>query len=108
MPPRPTVCSLQPVPIFGRSPGAAFAPAAATRCSTPRRSYLRFTQAGRLPVEDRIPFMHWAGRVMRCVIVDFARGRLAVRRGGGVRRVTLTVQLPSAALAGEQADPSRA
>jgi RNA polymerase sigma factor (TIGR02999 family) len=44
-------------------------------------SYLRFTQAGRLRVEDRIHFMHWAGRVMRCVIVDFARRRLAVRRG---------------------------
>ena len=58
-------------------------------------SYLRFTQAGRLRVEDRIHFMHWAGRVMRCVIVDFARRRLAARRGGGVRRVTLTVQLPA-------------
>lgn len=45
--------------------------------------------------------MHWAGRVMRCVIVDFARRRLAVRRGGGVRRVTLTVQLPTADVAGE-------
>jgi RNA polymerase sigma factor (TIGR02999 family) len=65
-------------------------------------SYLRFTQAGRLRVEDRIHFMHWAGRVMRCVIVDFARRRLAVRRGGGVRRVTLTVQLPATAVAGEE------
>jgi RNA polymerase sigma factor (TIGR02999 family) len=65
-------------------------------------SYLRFTQAGRLRVEDRIHFMHWAGRVMRCVIVDFARRRLAVRRGAGVRRVTLTVQLPAADAASEE------
>jgi RNA polymerase sigma factor (TIGR02999 family) len=64
-------------------------------------SYLRFTTAGRLRLEDRIHFMHWAGRVMRSVIVDFARRRKAGRRGGGVEHVTLTVQFPAGAAAGE-------
>jgi RNA polymerase sigma factor (TIGR02999 family) len=64
-------------------------------------SYLRFTTAGRLRLEDRIHFMHWAGRVMRCVIVDYARRRKAGRRGGGAAHVTLTVQLPAGVQAGE-------
>jgi RNA polymerase sigma factor (TIGR02999 family) len=53
-------------------------------------SYLRFAGAGRLQLEDRIHFMRWAGRVMRSVIVDFARRGQAVRRGGGAVRLTLT------------------
>jgi RNA polymerase sigma factor (TIGR02999 family) len=53
-------------------------------------SYLRFAGAGRLRLEDRVHFMRWAGRVMRSVIVDFARQRRADRRGGGAARLTLT------------------
>lgn len=49
-------------------------------------AYLRFAEAGRLAIEDRIHFMRWAGRVMRSVIVDFARRRGADRRGGGAAR----------------------
>jgi RNA polymerase sigma factor (TIGR02999 family) len=56
-------------------------------------SYLRFAGAGRLQLEDRIHFMRWAGRVMRSVIVDFARRRLADRRGGGMARLTLTTSV---------------
>ena len=40
-------------------------------------SYLRFAAAGRLRFQDRVHFMRWAGRVMRSVIVDFARRRKA-------------------------------
>ena len=43
-------------------------------------SYLRFTASGQLRLEDRVHFMRWAGRVMRSVIVDFARRRNAERR----------------------------
>ena len=46
-------------------------------------SYLRFAGAGRLQLENRVHFLRWAGRVMRSIIVDFARRRLADRRGGG-------------------------
>src|SRR6185295_1641238 len=56
-------------------------------------SYLRFAAAGRLQFQDRVHFMRWAGRVMRSVIVDFARRRKAGRRGGDLARVTLTGDL---------------
>jgi len=56
-------------------------------------SYLRFAKAGRLRLEDRVHFMRWSGRVMRSVIVDFARRRQADRRGGAVAHLTLTTQI---------------
>jgi hypothetical protein len=34
-------------------------------------SYLRFATSGALNIQDRVHFLHWAGRVMRSVIVDF-------------------------------------
>jgi RNA polymerase sigma factor (TIGR02999 family) len=55
-------------------------------------SYVRFAEARQLELEDRVHFMRWAGRVMRSVIVDFARRRRAGRRGGGAARVTLDVE----------------
>ncbi len=64
-------------------------------------SYLRFAGAGRLQLDDRIHFMRWAGRVMRSVIVDFARRRQADRRGGGMARLTLTTQVEGEMVSGE-------
>jgi len=64
-------------------------------------SYLRFAGAGRLAIEDRVHFMRWAGRVMRSVIVDFARKRQADRRGGGAARLTLTTAIASEIRSGE-------
>jgi RNA polymerase sigma factor (TIGR02999 family) len=61
-------------------------------------SYLRFASSGQLAFEDRVHFMRWAGRVMRSVIVDFARQRKAVRRGGDADRVTLTERLAPGSL----------
>ena len=58
-------------------------------------SYLRFAGAGRLHLQDRIHFLRWAGRVMRSVIVDFARRRQAARRGGGQEAITLTTGIAS-------------
>jgi RNA polymerase sigma factor (TIGR02999 family) len=58
-------------------------------------SYLRFAAAGRLRLRDRIHFMRWAGRVMRSVIVDVARRRLAARRGGGAIPLPLTTSIGS-------------
>ena len=52
-------------------------------------SYLRFVRAGSLRIEDRNHFLQYAGRVMRSVIVDFVRERMAQRRGGNVPRVAL-------------------
>lgn len=56
-------------------------------------SYLRFANSGELNIENRIHFLRWAGRVMRSVIVDFARRRSAGRRGGGSVQVELTTGL---------------
>src|SRR5690348_3276302 len=43
--------------------------------------YLRLANVGRLSLDDRVHFLGYAARVMRSVVVDFARERLAARRG---------------------------
>ena len=48
-------------------------------------SYLRFATSGSLKIEDRVHFLRWAGRVMRSVIVDFARRRTATAGAAGPR-----------------------
>jgi RNA polymerase sigma factor (TIGR02999 family) len=55
-------------------------------------SYIRFAEASCLKLENRLHFMRWAVQVMRSVIVDFSRRRLAARRGGGAAHVTLDVE----------------
>jgi RNA polymerase sigma factor (TIGR02999 family) len=52
-------------------------------------SYLKLVGAQALPVEDRHHFFAYASRVMRSVIVDFARARQAERRGGDAEHVVL-------------------
>jgi RNA polymerase sigma factor (TIGR02999 family) len=52
-------------------------------------SYLRFLRAGRLSGAERAQFFAYAAQVMRSVIVDSVRQRLAERRGGGAVHVTL-------------------
>ena len=56
-------------------------------------SYMRFVQTGRLRLEDRTHFMGYAGRIMRSVIVDTVRERLAKRRGGHQPAITLDSQI---------------
>jgi len=56
--------------------------------------YLRFTRIGSLSLEDRTHFMGYAGRVMRSVVIDFARERLSQRRGAGALFVTLATDIP--------------
>ena len=65
-------------------------------------SFLRFVQAGRLNATSRAHFMNYAGRVMRSVIVDFARERLAQRRGGDALHVTLDTRVSDAVSTGEE------
>lgn len=52
-------------------------------------SYLRLVNTGELSFADRRAFFGYASRVMRSVIVDSARARLAERRGGAAPKVTL-------------------
>jgi RNA polymerase sigma factor (TIGR02999 family) len=67
-------------------------------------SYLRFVGADAgAPLADRHHFFAYAARVMRSVIVDLARARLADRRGGGAEHVALDTE-QSAGLAAEGED----
>jgi RNA polymerase sigma factor (TIGR02999 family) len=45
-------------------------------------SYLRFARAGELRAEDRRAFFAYASRVMRSVILNSVRERIALKRGG--------------------------
>jgi RNA polymerase sigma factor (TIGR02999 family) len=56
-------------------------------------SFLRFVSGGELRAEDRKAFFAYASQVMRSVIVNSARERIAEKRGGELRPLTLSVQL---------------
>lgn len=56
-------------------------------------SYLRLLQVGHLNVTDRSHFLAYAARVMRSIIVDFVRQRLAYRRGGSAMHVILQTDI---------------
>jgi RNA polymerase sigma factor (TIGR02999 family) len=64
-------------------------------------SFLRFQRAGKLAGTERGHFFAYAARVMRSVIVDFARQRQAERRGGDAVHVPLDAQLAENLRAGE-------
>jgi len=66
-------------------------------------SYLKLFGHESLALEDRHHFFAYASRVMRSVIVDFARAKLAERRGGGVEHVVLDTAL-SERIAGPETD----
>jgi RNA polymerase sigma factor (TIGR02999 family) len=65
-------------------------------------SYLRFLSAGALQACDRRAFFGYASQVMRSVIVDTVRERLAERRGGDVEHLELSTRL-AASVAGDEA-----
>jgi RNA polymerase sigma factor (TIGR02999 family) len=56
-------------------------------------SYLRFAKAGQLNIQDRQHFLRYAANVMRSVIVDCVRERLAERRGGEMQHIALSTNL---------------
>ena len=56
-------------------------------------SYLRLVKLGQLKVESRAHFLAYAARTMRSIVVDFARSRLAERRGGGAQEVSLDTEI---------------
>lgn len=64
-------------------------------------SYLRFLNAGQLSGAERGHFFSYAARVMRSVIVDFARQKQAERRGGDAVHISLNTQLAENLSAGE-------
>jgi RNA polymerase sigma factor (TIGR02999 family) len=58
------------------------APTLLDTTSLVHESYLRFLKAGEVHIADRADFLAYASRVMRSVVVDFAREGSAKRRGG--------------------------
>ncbi|HKE96199.1 MAG TPA: ECF-type sigma factor [Povalibacter sp.] len=65
-------------------------------------SYLRFANAGELNIADRQHFLRYAGHVMRSVIIDFVRERMALRRGGDAAHVTLNTSVSDNSAASEE------
>ena len=56
-------------------------------------TYLRFVSAGDLRAEDRRAFFGYAAQVMRSVIINSVRDRVAQKRGGCALQVTLSTQI---------------
>jgi len=54
--------------------------------------YLRLVDMQRVRWNDRGHFLAWSSRLMRRILVDFARERRAGKRGAGFRHVTLDEQ----------------
>ena len=57
--------------------------------------YVRLADAQHTRWQDRTHFLAWASRVMRRVLVDFARERRAGKRGGGAAHVPLDDSRPA-------------
>ena len=70
-------------------------------------AWLRMADQTQATWSNRAHFLAIAAEMIRRILVDHARARGAVKRGGGVERVTLIGDDPGAASAGE-ADAGRA
>jgi RNA polymerase sigma factor (TIGR02999 family) len=69
-------------------------------------SYLRFVRAGELRAEDRRAFFAYASQVMRSVIVNSVRERIALKRGGDRTPLTLSTGLGASLPDAEQTVPA--
>jgi len=54
--------------------------------------YLRLANLQRVRWNDRAHFLAWSSRLMRRILVDFARERRAAKRGAGFQHITLNEQ----------------
>jgi RNA polymerase sigma factor (TIGR02999 family) len=66
-------------------------------------SYLRFVSAGALRAEDRRAFFAYASQVMRSVIINSVRDRIAQKRGGDWLPLKLSTELAANISEGEDA-----
>ena len=67
-------------------------------------AYIRLVDQKRVEWKNRAHFFGIAAQVMRRVLVDHARGRLAEKRGGGMKQLTLSGADAHAADYGEDVD----
>lgn len=54
-------------------------------------SFVRLRERGQLDAADRWAFFGYVGRVMRSVVIDHARARRALKRGGDMTAITLSL-----------------
>ena len=66
-------------------------------------AYLRLIDQSRVQWRNRAHFFGVAAQLMRRILVDHARGRLAAKRGGGVRQLTLDDAAPAGASPNDEA-----
>jgi len=64
--------------------------------------YMKFVNGERLQPADRVHFLAYSARMMRSIIVDFARAKAAERRGGDAPHLTRNTELVDGTPAGEQ------
>jgi RNA polymerase sigma factor (TIGR02999 family) len=65
-------------------------------------SYLRFLSAGELRAEDRRAFFAYASQVMRSVILNAARERIALKRGGDRSHLALSTKISASVAEGNE------
>jgi len=65
--------------------------------------FLKFSRSALLGIDDRQHFFNLAARAMRQTVVDYARERLALKRGGDLVRTQLDDLHPDAGLDAERA-----
>lgn len=64
-------------------------------------SYFRFLSAANFVLKDRPGFLAYASRVMRSIVVDVVRQRLALKNGGNAVDVTLNTNIVESVCAPE-------
>ena len=65
-------------------------------------SYEKMARSGDVRFPDRARFFVYASKVMRSIIADAARQRMADRRGGDMNQVPFTARLAGGSLTGEE------
>src|SRR5271154_6497708 len=65
-------------------------------------TYLRFVHAGELRAEDRRSFFGYAAQVMRSVIINSIRDRMAQKRGGDWAPITFSTQIADSVASDEE------
>ena len=74
--------------MAGERPGHTLQPTALVN-----EAYLRLVNLKQMPWQDRAHFLAMAARLMRRILVDFARSRAYQKRGGGAQQVSFTEAL---------------
>jgi RNA polymerase sigma factor (TIGR02999 family) len=71
-------------------------------CALVHECYLRFANAGRVELREREHFLAYAAQAMRSIIVDFARERMAEKRGGIAEHTQLRTEVDGALPQGDE------